>query len=329
MEEKAEMKRNLTIGIDVGATTIKGGVVDIATRKILSKQKVDTFALQGPSAVLRQLNLIIKELMLEYRHDEFAGIGIGAPGIVDNDNSTVKNPPNFTDWIEVNLGEVIKKEFYLPVVVENDANAAALGEAKFGAGLDYQNFFFIIWGTGVGGGIILDNNIYRGPFGGAGEIGHTTIDYNGALCNCGNRGCIESYIGQRYLSERTRQKLERLPKDAPPSKIIQLVKGNIGLIEPYIISVAAEQGDPFAKEILSEAGNLLGVAIASILNVLDLRIVVVGGGISAAGVYVFDAITKSVRSRVLTSIKPDVKVIPAKLGNTAGIFGAASLVMNN
>ncbi|MDP2208181.1 MAG: ROK family protein [Bacteroidota bacterium] len=322
------MKRNLTIGIDVGATTIKGGVVDIVESKILSQQKVDTFALRGPSAVLQQLNLIIKELMLEYRYDEFTGIGIGAPGIVDNDNSTVKNPPNFTDWTEVNLGEVIKKEFNLPVVVENDANAAALGEAKFGAGIDYQNFLFIIWGTGVGGGIILDNKIYRGPFGGAGEIGHTTIDYNGPLCNCGNRGCIESYIGQRYLSERTRQKLEQLPKEAPQSKIIQLVKGNLGLIEPYIISVAAEQGDPFAKEILSEAGNLLGVAIASILNVLDLRIVVVGGGISAAGEYVFNAITKSVRSRVLTSIKPDVKVIPAKLGNTAGIFGAASLVIN-
>lgn len=328
MEEKEKMKRNLTIGIDVGATTIKGGVVDIVESKILSQQKVDTFALRGPSAVLQQLNLIIKELMLEYRYDEFTGIGIGAPGIVDNDNSTVKNPPNFTDWTEVNLGEVIKKEFNLPVVVENDANAAALGEAKFGAGIDYQNFLFIIWGTGVGGGIILDNKIYRGPFGGAGEIGHTTIDYNGPLCNCGNRGCIESYIGQRYLSERTRQKLEQLPKEAPQSKIIQLVKGNLGLIEPYIISVAAEQGDPFAKEILSEAGNLLGVAIASILNVLDLRIVVVGGGISAAGEYVFNAITKSVRSRVLTSIKPDVKVIPAKLGNTAGIFGAASLVIN-
>lgn len=322
------MKRNLAIGIDIGATTIKGGVVDIVESKILSQQKVDTFALRGPSAVLQQLNVIIKELMLEYRYDEFTGIGIGAPGIVENDNSTVKNPPNFTDWTEVNLGEVIKKEFNLPVVVENDANAAALGEAKFGAGIDYQNFLFVIWGTGVGGGIILDNKIYRGPFGGAGEIGHTTIDYNGPLCNCGNRGCIESYIGQRYLSERTRQKLEQLPKEAPQSKIIQLVKGNLGLIEPYIISVAAEQDDPFAKEILSEAGNLLGVAIASILNVLDLRIVVVGGGISAAGEYVFNAITKSVRSRVLTSIKPDVKVIPAKLGNTAGVFGAASLVMN-
>ncbi len=322
------MKRNLAIGIDIGATTIKGGVVDVASTKILAQQKVDTLALQGPGAVLRQLYFIIKELMLEYRHDEFIGIGIGAPGIVETDNSTVKNPPNFTDWSEVDLGEVIKKEFTIPVVVENDANAAALGEAKFGAGIDSQNFLFVIWGTGVGGGIILDNKIYRGPFGGAGEIGHITIDYNGPLCNCGNRGCIESYIGQRYLSERTRQKLNQLPKDAPPSKIIQLVKGNLDLIEPYIISVAAAQNDKFAIEILTEAGNLLGIAIASVLNVLDLRFVIVGGGISAAGKFVFDAITSSVRSRVLTSIKPDVKVIPAKLGNTAGIFGAASLVMN-
>ncbi|MDI6804041.1 MAG: ROK family protein [Bacteroidota bacterium] len=328
MEEKEKMKRNLAIGIDIGATTIKGGVVDITSSKILIQQKVDTFALQGPGTVLRQLNFLIKELMLEYRHDEFTGIGIGAPGIVENDNSTVKNPPNFTDWTEIDLGGIIHKGFRLPVIIENDANAAALGESKFGAGIDYQNFLFVIWGTGVGGGIILDNKIYRGPFGGAGEIGHTTIDYNGHLCNCGNRGCIESYIGQRYLSERTRQKLTQLPKDAQPSKIFQLVEGNLDLIEPYIISVAAEQGDVFAKEILLDAGNLLGIAIASVLNVLDLRIVVVGGGISAAGEFVFNAITNSLRSRVLTSIKPDVKVIPAKLGNAAGIFGAASLVMN-
>lgn len=327
MEEKEKMKRNLAIGIDIGGTTIKGGVVDTDEYKILSQQKVDTIAQEGPDAVLRQLNFIIKELMLEYRHDDFTGIGIGAPGIVENNNSTVKNPPNFKDWAEVNLGEIVEKNFKLPVVVENDANTAALGEAKFGAAIDYENFLFIIWGTGVGGGIILDNKIYRGPFGGAGEIGHTTIDYNGPLCNCGNRGCIESYIGQRYLSERTRQKMQQLPKDEAPSKILQLVNGNFDLIEPYIISVAAVQGDLFAKDILSEAGNLLGVAIASILNVLDLRIIVVGGGISAAGEFVFDSITNSVRNRVLTSIKPDVKVIPAKLGNTAGIFGAASLVM--
>jgi glucokinase len=327
LEEKEKMKRKLAVGIDIGATTIKGGVVNTAERKILSQQKVDTLALEGPEKVLGQLFWVVHDLLQEFKHDEYVGIGIGAPGIVEQAGGIVKNPPNFSGWTEVNLGDLVQKKFKLPVVVENDANAAALGEAKFGAGVGRKDFLFVIWGTGVGGGIIFDGKIYRGPHGGAGEIGHTSIDYNGPVCNCGNRGCIESYIGQRYLSERTRQKLRQLPKNALSSKIIQLVDGNLELIEPYIISVAAEQGDQFAKEILLEAGNLLGVALASIFNVLDLRIAIIGGGISAAGDFVFDEIKKSAQNRALKSIKPDIEIIPAKLGNAAGIFGAASLVM--
>lgn len=322
------MKRKLALGVDIGATTIKAGVIEQGKMgKVLSRTKGDTLALEGPDKVLKQLLQIIKKLLKEFKHDEFVGIGIGTPGIVEQAGGIVKNPPNFSGWADVNLGDLVQKEFKLPVVVENDANAAALGEANFGAGIGRKDFLFVIWGTGVGGGIILDGKIYRGPKGGAGEIGHTTIDYNGPLCNCGNRGCIESYIGQRYMSEQTRYKLQHLPTDAPASRIVQLVKGNLELIEPYIISVAAEQGDQFAKDIFLEAGNLLGVALASIFNALDLRIAIIGGGISAAGDYVFDEIKKSVQSRVLKSIKPDIEIIPAKLGNAAGMLGAASLVM--
>jgi glucokinase len=331
LEEEKTMKRNLNIGVDIGATTIKAGVVEYDvlanTANILSQRKVDTLALQGPDSVMKQLFLSVNELLSEFKNDEFVGIGIGTPGIVSLDGGTVKNPPNFAGWNEVDLGKFVNDEFKLPVVIENDANVAALGEARFGAGIGQKKFLFVIWGTGVGGGIILDGKIYRGAHGGAGEIGHTTIDYNGPLCNCGNRGCIESYIGQRYLSERTRLKLKQLKKNAPTSKIIELVNGNLDMIEPYIISVAAAQGDLFAKDILSEAGNLLGVSIASIFNVLDLRLAIIGGGISAAGEYVFDEIRKSVQGRVLKSIQPDVRIIPAKLGNTAGMLGAASLVM--
>jgi glucokinase len=331
LEEKKTMKRNLAIGVDIGATTIKAGVVEYDvlanTANILSQRKVDALALEGPDSIKKQLFFVVNELLSEFKNDEFVGIGIGTPGIVALDGGIVKNPPNFAGWKEVDLGKIVNEEFKLPVVIENDANVAALGEAQFGAGIGQKDFVFVIWGTGVGGGIILDGKIYRGPHGGAGEIGHTTIDYNGPLCNCGNRGCIESYVGQRYLSERTRLKIQQMSKNTPPSKIIKLVNGHLDLIEPYIISAAATQGDSLAKDILSEAGSLLGVSIASIFNVLDLRLAIIGGGISAAGEYVFDEIRKSVQSRVLKSIKPDVRIIPAKLGNTAGMLGAASLIM--
>lgn len=322
------MRRNLAIGLDIGATTIKGGIVDLNERKIILHKKVDTMALQGPGTVLRQLNYLVKELMIEKKGEEFCGIGVGAPGIVQKNGGVVKNPPNFANWSEVDVGEFLFKEYHLPVYVENDANAAALGESKFGAGVDYPDFLFVIWGTGVGGGIILDKKIYSGPTGGAGEIGHTTIDYNGPLCNCGNKGCIESYVGQRYLSERTRLKLKQMNDPYKQSKILQLVDGNFELIDPYIISVAANQGDEFAKKILLEAAELLGIALASILNVLDLRVVIVGGGISESGEFVINQIQHSIKMRVLKSVKNDVKVLKAKLGNDAGILGAASLVIN-
>lgn len=322
------MKQKLSIGIDIGATTIKGGIVDLIERKIILHKKVDTQALHGPSAVLRQLNFLIKELIHEKISEEFYGIGVGAPGIVQKDEGIVKDPPNFSDWSEVNLGEILFKEHQMPVFIENDANVAALGESRFGAGIDYPDFLFVIWGTGVGGGIIIDRKVYRGPSGAAGEIGHTTIDYNGPMCNCGNRGCIESYVGQRYLSERARSKLKLLNDPYKQSKILQFVNGKYDLIDPYVISIAANEGDEFAKNILLEAAELLGIALASVLNVLDLRVVILGGGISESGELVINNIQKTIKSRVLKSLRNDVKVLKAKLGNDAGILGAASLVMN-
>jgi len=207
--------------------------------------------------------------------------------------------------------------------VENDANAAAIAESRFGAGKKFDNFLFVIWGTGVGGGIILNNRIYRGPSGGAGEIGHCSIDYNGPECNCGNRGCVEAYIGQRYLSRRTAEKL----KSRPDSKILELVNGDLSKLEPMYLAEAAQKRDQLAREMLVEAGTLLGVAIAAVMNVMDLRVSIIGGGVSAAGGFVLDAIEQSVKSRVLKPLQSDIRVLQAQLGNDAGILGAAGLVL--
>jgi glucokinase len=251
------------------------------------------------------------------------GIGVGSPGVVD-DEGVVKAPPNFANWDEVQLKTELARFFpSLPVAIENDANAAAIAESKFGAGKQYPNFLFVIWGTGVGGGIILDRKIFRGPSGGAGEIGHVTIDYNGPLCNCGNTGCVEAYVGQRYLSQRAAERL----KSHPESKIVQLVGGDLSRIEPVYISQAAHEGDDIARAILVEAGQLLGVGLAGVMNIMDLRVSIIGGGISAAGDFVMQAIQESVVRHVLKPLRKDIKVLPAQLGNNAGLLGAAGLVM--
>jgi glucokinase len=312
----------LVIGVDLGGTTVKTGVV-AGDGSIVYQAKLPSRGSDGPPAVIAQIEASIREAMKHTNGKTITGIGIGAPGMV-NDEGVVQSPPNFDRWDTVPLKDEMQKRFGgATIVVENDANAAAIAEAKFGAGKRYPNFLFVIWGTGVGGGIILNGRIYRGPTGGAGEIGHISIDYNGPQCNCGGRGCVEAFVGQRYLSNRAAERL----KDNPQSKILELVGGDVSKIEPYYIAQAAHDGDALAKEILVEASKQLGIAIGAVMNTLDLRVSVLGGGISAAGEFAIRTVEESVRSSVLKPLRKDIKVVSAQLGNNAGILGAAGLVL--
>ncbi len=310
------------VGVDFGGTTIKTGLIS-SEGKIIAQAKVPTMGDEGPKIVIQQMQKSIAEVLTHAKKGKLRGIGIGSPGIVHQQDGIVFDPPNIKGWHRVALSREIRKVFKVEVKVENDANVAAIAEAKFGAGKRYPNFLFVIWGTGVGGGIILDGEIFRGPHGGAGEIGHVSIDYNGLLCNCGAIGCVEAYIGQRNLSKRAVEQL----KNHPTSRILDLVRGDISKVEPVYISQAALEGDQLAREIFTEAGTLLGVALGSALNTVDLRVVIIGGGISAAGDFVYDAIKKSTQAHVMKSMRKDITIIPAKLGNTAGMLGAAGLVL--
>ncbi|MBI4428434.1 MAG: ROK family protein [Ignavibacteriales bacterium] len=316
------MKARFAIGVDLGATTVKTGVVS-AAGKILYQNRLPTNGHSGPPAVIKQIEVSVRDALAHAFGKKPSGIGIGSPGVVD-ESGVVKSPPNIDGWDIVPLARKLGNTFpRFRIKVENDANAAAIAESRFGAGKKYPNFLFVIWGTGVGGGIILNGKIYRGPTGGAGEIGHISIDHNGPECNCGNRGCVEAYIGQRYLSQRTAEKL----KSRPESKILELINRDASRIEPMYIAEAARLGDQLAREMLVEAGTFLGVAIAAVMNVMDLRVSIIGGGISASGGFVIDAIEESVRSRVLKPLRPGIKVFQARLGNDAGILGAAGLVL--
>ena len=318
----ASTESNVVIGVDLGGTSIKAGIVSTGG-SILYQNKFPAYADKGPSTVIKQIIASVHDALEHLDGANVKGIGIGAPGVVDDDG-VVKAPPNFIDWDEVPLkGELSKLFPAVPIGVENDANAAAIAESKFGAGIHFPNFLFVIWGTGVGGGIILNHKIYRGPTGGAGEIGHISIDYRGPQCNCGNIGCVEAYVGQRYLSQRTAERL----KSHPESKILELVGGDATKIEPMYISQAAHDGDAIARKILVEAGELLGVALAAVMNVMDLRVSIIGGGISAAGDFVMQAIRDSIVRHVLKPLRKDIQVLPAQLGNNAGILGAAGLVL--
>jgi glucokinase len=309
-----------TLGVDLGGTSIKMGIVS-EKGKISKKISIESRAADGPDAVVGQIKKGIKQLMDKSRKKIY-GIGIGAPGVVSVKKGTVENPPNFPDWDKVNLGKLIGKEFDKKVFVENDANAAAIGELIFGAGKKYDSFVMVTLGTGVGGGIIMDNEIYRGEFGAAGEIGHVTIDHDGPQCRCGSKGCIEAYVGNNYLISRIKDELP----DHPNSKIWELIDNDLEQLSPKIIDTASEEGDAYAQSIVKQMGYYLGCAFASVSNLLDISTFIIGGGVSGFGKPLFDAIKETASSRVLTPLRDRIEVHPAKLKNDAGIKGASALV---
>ncbi|MGB9665547.1 MAG: ROK family protein, partial [Ignavibacteria bacterium] len=223
------------IGIDVGGTSIKFGLVK--ENKILSELSLPTFAFKNSQKVLMQVAIGLEQILKQVPKNEVKGIGIGFPGKVDSEKGVVISAPNFNNWKNVPVRKKLLK-FGYPVFIDNDANCAALGELIFGRGKNLENFIMVTLGTGVGGGIIINKKLFRGESGGAGEIGHITIDYSGPFCKCGKRGCVEAYAGNNYIKQRTIHKLH----EYPDSLILKLVEHNLDNIEPKIINEAARKG---------------------------------------------------------------------------------------
>lgn len=314
------MKEKYAVGVDLGGTKIKLGIVNSKGR-ILKKISVPTLANEGVEKSISQIIKGIKEL-LKNNKENIIGIGIGAPGVVSLKKGTVENPPNLPGWGRVHLGKIIGDEFSVPTFVENDANAAAIGELIYGTGKKLDSFLMVTLGTGVGGGIIYQKKLFRGDFGAAGEIGHLTIDKNGPKCKCGSFGCLESYLGNNYIINNVREEL----KGDVNSKIFELIDNDIEKLSPRIIHEAAMLNDKYSLGVIKELGENLGYGLASIINVLDISNIILGGGVAGFGKPLFKATKEAIKSRVLKSLKPRVKVLQASLKNNAGIKGASSLV---
>lgn len=310
------------VGVDLGGTSIKIGLVS-EDGKIIKKISVDTEASGGPRKVVCNIKNGVHQLLSEINLP-VEGIGIGCPGVVNPQKGTVENPPNFYNWKKVNVGRPLSMEFEKDVFVENDANAAAIGELIFGSGKKYHSFVMVTLGTGVGGGIIIKRKLYYGDFGAAGEIGHITIDYNGPKCNCGSYGCIEAFAGSQYLQKRVWKELKR----QRGSLLNKMIENKYDLLTPSKIKEAADKGDKFALSVIEDLGEKLGAALASVSNLIDVSTFIIGGGVAGFGKPLFSSIQKTFSSRVLKSLRPRVKVVAAQLKNEAGIKGASALVFH-
>lgn len=308
----------LTVGIDIGGTKIAAGVVDEQGR-ILARVRAAT-----PGRDAEQVEEKVSEMVLALRKDhDIEAVGIGAAGFVDEKRSRVNFAPNL-GWKDEPLRMTVESVVGLPVVVENDANAAAWGEYRFGAGKDRDYVVTITVGTGIGAGIILEGALYRGRWGAAAEFGHLNVDPGGRPCGCGNRGCWEQYASgnalvreARYLASERRSEAETL---------LDLGDGTPEGVQGLHVTQAAREGDPVALAAFDFVSRWLGQGMADVTAILDPECFVIGGGVSEAGELLLAstvrAFTESVSGKETRQLP---KVVIAKLGNAAGLVGAADL----
>ena len=309
---------SLTIGIDVGGTKVAAGVVDENGTIVASLKR------ESPARSADKTEDTIAEVVAELRKEhDVTAVGIGAAGFIDASRSTVLFAPNLA-WLDEPLQREVADRVGLPVVVENDANAAAWAEYRFGAGQGARHMVAVTVGTGIGGGMALDGQLYRGAFGIAAEFGHITVMPNGRRCGCGNRGCWEQYCSGKALVREARDILSVSRRDE--GMLYERCAGDWDNITGPMVTEAAHARDPHAVEAFAEIGRWLGRGLASVAAVLDPDVVVVGGGVSEAGDLLLRPGIDSYRECLSgRGHRPWAEIRPASLGNSAGLVGAADL----
>lgn len=319
--------RRLIIGIDVGGTKVAGGLMTDKGRLVTSSV-VPTRAEEGFKVSYGQILLLIESLIQEaHGKHNIRGIGICAPGPLDQKSGIVINAPNLRGWKNIKLAQKITDHFGLPAKVENDANAAGLAEVLFGAAVGLRDVFYVTVSTGIGTGIIIDKKIYHGKNGVAGEGGHISIDFRSPYrCGCGTYGCIEALAAGPAMARRARVMLEQDYK--AKSLLREMSHGHTSRITPKMIQDAARLKDRIALTIIDETGFFLGVWLAGMLTLLDPEAIVIGGGVAQIGRPLFRKIRETIPrysiNRIFASKTP---LVPAKLQKQVGVFGAASLFL--
>lgn len=324
MASRSTTDDNLVLAIDLGGTKIVTALVDRKGR-IISRDRRETEARKGLSAVVgRMIDAVSKVTKGDGATvGEITVVGIAAPGPIDVESGLVTTPPNLPGWKDVPLRQMIQDELGLPTTLENDANAAALAEHRFGAGRGTAHMIYVTASTGIGGGFVVNGQLNRGATGAAGEIGHMTIVAQGPYCSCGNRGCLEALASGTAIARRARERVAR----GVPTLIAELAEGDRDRISAKLVAQAAAQGDIEAQEILNDAMNYLGVGMANLVNLFNPELIVIGGGLTNMGDPLFDSVRRVIDRRAFPAAAQAVKVVPAYLGEDVGVLGAAAVAM--
>ncbi|MDR3572800.1 MAG: ROK family protein [Anaerolineaceae bacterium] len=316
------------VGVDLGGTNLRAGVVDSDTGSVLILNSTPTLARQGHLDVVSRIAELILSTLAStgIPLERVGGIGIGVPGVLDLTHGLVKFLPNLPgNWLNVPLSSMIAEKIGRPTVLLNDVRSITYGEWKFGAGKGVDNMACYAIGTGIGGGIVINGRLFLGIEGTAGEFGHQTIDLNGPVCGCGNRGCLEAFASGPAISALgIKAVIQGLT-----TNIGQLAGFDLNKITPELICEAAKLGDNVAKGIYEQVGQWLGVAISNTIVSFGPKKVVISGGVAAAGDILFEPIRQTVRQRVRVMPVEQVEILAATLGPNAGVIGSAMWAAQN
>lgn len=310
-------------GVDIGGTNIKYGLVD-PKGKVLFREQRPTLVEKGAEPLMHLVTNIAERLLYHAADEEYEikGLGVGTPGAVDTRiGKVISLSPNIHGWQGMEIGRILRERLNLPVHVDNDVNAMALAESKFGAGVGYDSVVCVAVGTGVGGGIVLNGKVWRGANFTAGEIGHISVDVEGPKCRCGSRGCLEVYCSSEAIMNRAKDKL----RNGLTPTFEEVVDGDIGSLTIKKLFAAVKKGDEIAIEVISETAVYLGAGLAGVVNLLNPEIVIIGGGVADGGGGFIEAVTAEIRRRAFGSAVEKLRVAKASLGNDAGFIGASIL----
>lgn len=315
--------KGFLLGIDIGGTKLAVGVLSL-TGELVAWDRIPTLAEEGPERVIDRIVGLTRQVVaragLQWSQVMAAGVGAGGP--LDPVAGVVQEPPNLPGWINVPIVERLEQALGIPAYLENDANAGALGEHRFGAGRGIANMVYLTISTGIGGGIIVEGRLYRGENGNAGEIGHMSLVVGGRPCKCGGRGCLEAYASGPSIAARAREAVL-----AGESSLLVSLAGSPDAITAETVEEALHRGDPVATRIWDETTEILGAGLANVIHIFNPRRVVLGGGITNFGARLFEPVERIALSRVMPALASVVEIVPAELGELVGVLGAAAVAL--
>lgn len=315
------------VGVDIGGTSVVVGLVPAEGGPPEALRIRATPSLGSPEGVVEHLGSMIADVTGTVRDDPEAhilGVGIGTPGPLDRERGVVLDAFNL-GWTDFPLRDELADAVGLPATLDNDANCATWGEFWQGAGRGASSLVGVTIGTGIGGGLVLDGRLVHGTSASAGELGHTTIDFHGRRCKCGNYGCLEAYASGPNIAARAREGLEA----GAESVLVDLVDGKLDALTAVTVYEALVQGDAYAGEVMLETAKLLGAGIANVINIFNPEVVVIVGGVTRAGEYLFGPLRSEVRRRAFRSAEQACRIVPGELPETAGVIGAAGLFLRS